>query len=283
MVTGKNRFVFVCPMYNAGETLSQTLYSLYGQSYKNWRIILIDDVSDDSNRHKERTTIHTHTYVRYDPLAIDEGGYVPVREYSEDEWKYRGVEDKHVTAIFNREKRWEVANVLAGIKTCEDDDIVCRIDADDYLVDLDALAIIDQVYNEHKLDALWTAHRWGFSDHNISAPMPDEADPYCYPWVSSHLKTFRKRLINGIPIDNFKNMEGKLVQRAGDQAIYLPVLHRAKKRAFLPRVTYHYTIDVQKPGLFTCDDSKFQKAEADFIRNRGFIASGIPWEEALQT
>lgn len=184
-----------------------------------------------------------------------------------------------VTFTRNATKKWEVLNVLTGIKECEDDDIICRIDADDYLTDLDALAILNEAYKQTGCDVLWTMHRWGLSDFNISAQLPDNAEPYKHPWVSSHLKTFRKKLINGVSINNFKNMDGKLVQRAGDQAIYLPVLHRAKKRLFLPRVMYHYTIDVEKPGLFTCDDSKFQKAEADFIRQRGFVTDGEPWEK----
>jgi glycosyltransferase involved in cell wall biosynthesis len=257
MVTGKNRFVFVCPMYNAAATLPQMLHSLCGQSYENWKLILVDDVSDEEN-HK----LAAQTILQFQSMM---GG-----SYS----------DKIVDS-WNEEKRWEVANVLAGIKMCEDDDIVCRIDADDYLVDLDALTIIDQVYNEHGLDALWTAHRWGFSDHNISGKMPDQADPYRYPWVSSHLKTFRKRLINGIPIDNFKNMEGQLIRRAGDQGLYLPVLRAAKRRAYLPRACYHYTIDEQGGAVYQTADAKFQKAEADFIRARGYIEHGTPWEDVI--
>lgn len=169
------------------------------------------------------------------------------------------------------------------LRDCEDEDIICRIDADDWLIDLDALAIINETYNKLGCDALWTAHRWGFSDHNISGPMPPTANPYVHPWVSSHLKTFRKRLLNGVPYQNFLNMNGELVRRAGDQSLYLPVLHNAKHRIFLPRVMYHYSIDEQNGAVYHTDDARFQKAEADFIRNRGYIADGIAWEEAIKT
>jgi hypothetical protein len=100
--------------------------------------------------------------------------------------------------------------------------------------------------------------------------MPDDADVYAYPWVSSHLKTFRKTLINEVKDENFRGEDGNYIRRAGDQAIYLPVLHKSKKRLFLPRVMYHYTIkDV--PETYQTDDARFQKDEAIFLRKRGFV------------
>lgn len=242
-------------MFNASETLPRMLYSIYGQSYDNWKIVLIDDVSDSVHVANAKDWLQ-----RFDHLNSG-----------------------RVTTIWNAEKKWEVANVLRGLQECEDSDIVCRIDADDWLTELDALTYLNVLYNQSGADALWTAHRWGFTDKNISAPMPGDADPYKYPWVSSHLKTFRKSLLNGVPYENFTNMNGDLVRRAGDQSLYLPVLHNAKRRGFVPRVMYHYTIDERGGAVYQTDDAKFQKAEADFLRGRGYVAQGKPWEEGLQT
>jgi len=253
-MTGENRFVFVAPMYNASETLERMLHSLYGQSYGNWRLFLIDDVSDRGETRRCEEILYT----------------------------FNVLNSLRVRVIWNDEKKWEVANVLHGISLCEPDDIICRIDADDWLTDLDALAIIDHAYRQYELDCLWTAHRWGLSDKNISGPMPNGADPYKHPWVSSHLKTFRKRLLDGVPYENFLNMNGDLVRRAGDQCLYLPVLRNAKSRAYLPRVMYHYHIDERGGAVYQTDDARFQKAEADFIRARGYIESGMPWEKTTK-
>jgi len=237
-----NNFVFVCPMFNASSTLARLLHSLYGQSYDSWRIVLIDDVSDKNDSMRCNEIIYSFRNFVYGKIKI----------------------------IHNAEKKWEVANVLHGISMCDDNDIVCRIDADDWLTDLDALAIIDSTYQQTGCDALWTAHRWSFSDKNISGPMPEDADPYVFPWVSSHLKTFRKSLINDVKDENFRGEDGNYIRRAGDQAIYLPVLKKAKKRLFLPRVMYHYTIkDV--PETYQTDDARFQRDEAVFLRKRGYI------------
>lgn len=242
----QNRFVFVAPMYNASETLPRMLHSICGQSYDNWKVILIDDVS--SNDHVEKCK-----KIQKDFSSMLDQTY---RE--------------KIDFIWNVEKKWEVANVLTGISKCEDEDIICRIDADDWLTDLDALMIINHAYEQTGCETLWTAHRWSFSDKNISNSMPNDVDVYAYPWVSSHLKTFRKKLINEVKDENFRGEDGNYIRRAGDQAIYLPVLHNSKKRFFLPRVMYHYTIkDV--PETYQTDDARFQRDEAVFLRRRGFI------------
>lgn len=229
-------------MYNASETLERMLHSLFGQSYANWKLFLIDDVSSSEHRRKCGEIIrrfHAHDYQKID-------------------------------VTWNSEKLWEVANVLNGISRCEDDDIVCRIDADDWLTDLDALAMIDAAYTKTDCDLLWTAHRWGFSDKNISAQLPQDADPYVHPWVSSHLKTFRKRLLNGVKDENFRGEDGEYFKRIGDQAIYLPALKNSRIRVFMPRVMYHYTID-DVPETYQTDDARFQRDEAIYLRQRGYL------------
>lgn len=264
MTAGDNRFVFVAPMYNASDYVGQMLASIVAQSYKNWRVILIDDMSDKGSNgllgHAEKQKF---TIAQWQGIVNCEnlGG--------------------HIDVVWNTEKKWEVANVLHGISMCDDNDIICRIDADDWLTEIDALAYLNALYKQIGADALWTAHRWGFTDKNISGPLPGDADPYKHPWVSSHLKTFRKRLINGVPYENFTNMNGDLVRRAGDQAIFLPILYRASRRGFVPRVMYHYTLDEKGGAVYQTDDARFQKAEADFLRSRGYISSGDSWEQRL--
>jgi len=242
----ENRFVFIAPMYNASATLPRLLHSLYGQSYSKWMLYLIDDLSSPNEREEEARVITRFRSLR------DQGC-------------------RHLKVKWNSEKKWEVANVIYGInEACCDEDIVCRIDADDWLVDLDALHIINEAYNDTKCNALWTAHRWGYSDKNISGPLPDDADPYVHPWVTSHLKTFKKRLLNDVCDENFRGEDGEYIQRAGDQAIYLPVLRNAGKRVFLPRVMYHYTIE-DVPETYQTDDARFQRDEAQFLRRRGYV------------
>ena len=236
-----NRFVFIVPCFNARDTIVQMLLSVVSQSYARWKIIIRDDMSTDNT-----------------PEII--------RSFS----RHMGIEE-NVSLTVNTEKMWEVKNILEALKECEEDDIICRLDGDDWLCDLDVLSIINHRYETMGIDALWTAHRWGFENYNISGPMEQNADVYDHPWVSSHFKTFRKSLITHVKDDNFRNEDGEYFKRIGDQAVYLPVLHNSIKWHFEPIIAYHYTIDMS-PQTFQTDDAKFQRDEGVYLRERGYVS-----------
>lgn len=238
-----NDFVFITPMRNAHSTLQQMINSVIAQAYHSWRIILIDDSSTEESVRSVKQIVHKSNDF---------------------------LQKEKITLITRSSRQWETANVLAALNACRSNEIACRLDADDWLIDADALMIIDSIYTNEKCDALWTKHRWGFTAYNISDALPDKADPYNHAWVTSHLKTWRVDLSHNINDLNYRNENGEYVKRAGDQAIYLPVLHKSQRRLFLPLVMYHYTIDM-RAETFASDDAKFQKAEADFLRRRGFV------------
>lgn len=234
-------------MFNASSTLPTLLHSICGQSNDNWKLILIDDVSSDY-------------HVRESKRILSEFKSINC-----------GIYANKIIDVWNADKKWEVANVLHGISLCEnDDDIICRIDADDWLTDLDCLAFLGRAYGGRRFDAMWTAHRWAFSDKNISGPMSPGSNPYEHPWVSSHLKTFRKYLLDNVNDENYRGEDGNYIRRAGDQAIMLPALHNAKSYMYVPRVMYHYSIkDV--PETYQTTDAVFQRDEALFLRQRGYV------------
>ncbi len=237
-----NRFVFIMPAFNAAETIYRSIMSVWFQTHSNWKIIIRDDLSTD------RTP-----------------------ELVEQIKKQLQISDNKISLTVNTEKHWEVRNIVEALKECESSDIICRLDGDDWLCDCDALSIINQQYNTGGYDALWTSHRWSFSNHNISGPLPKNANPYTHPWVSSHLKTFRKKLIESVKDENFRGEDGEYFKRIGDQTIYLPVLHQAAGNwHYEPIVAYHYTIDMS-PNTFQTEDAKFQRDEGIFLRQRGFI------------
>jgi glycosyltransferase involved in cell wall biosynthesis len=237
-----NKFVFIMPAYNAENTIDRTIGSVAFQTYDNWKILIRDDMSTDK-------TIDT----------------------IKNACKKYNIPEHKLSFKTNTKKKWEVANIIDCLPEIDSQDIVCRLDADDWLCDCDVLSIINNSYEKTGVSVLWTAHRWAYTHQNISRPMPKNANPYEHPWVSSHLKTFRKFLIEDIKDENFRNQEGEYFKRIGDQAIYLPVLHQsAGNWYFEPIVAYHYTIDI-KPQTFQTEDAKFQRAEAEFLRSRGYV------------
>ena len=240
-------FVFVTPAFNCQEEIRQTILSVCAQSYKNWRMVVYDDLSEDA----------TSQVVEDMSRSLDLG--------------------EKLRVVSRTEKYGEVRNTYDAVQEIGNHEVICRLDAGDWLTETDCLHILDAVYRTHSPAVLWTKHRWAFTDHNISGPLTSaDANVYGHPWVSSHLKTFRRDAMNGINDKNYLDEDGEWIMIACDQAVFLPLLHKAyldnRPRLFLPRVMYHYNIDLADPSLFTCDRSITQKVSAESIRERGYIS-----------
>jgi len=242
-----NRFVFIVPTYNCENSISQTLHSMMAQSYNEWRAIIINDMSTD------KTLISIEAAISNSKFA-----------------------DKFII-INNLEKMGEVRNTLNASKLIEEDEIVCRVDGGDWLTDNDTLWFLNTVYQDDKVDIVWTSHRWAYTDKNISGPinLSQGQTVYQHPWVSSHMKTFRNSRLKLVPDANFRDENGNYIVIACDQAIFLPMMHMSllenKKIGHVPLVCYHYDIDLQDKNLFKSDRSINQKNSAEWIRSRGFI------------
>ena len=242
-----NNFVFLITCFNETEGIKKTLKTLNAQSYSNWRAIIRNDMSTDN------TYDSTLKYISQNKDL-----------------------DEKVLLIDNTRKFGEVENTLDSLHLINDDEIVCRIDAGDWLVDNDTLYFLNSIYAENKdLDVAWTSHRWGFTSQNISGPMPIEWDVYKHPWVSSHMKTFRKSCFNDIPESNFKDENNEFIMIACDQAIFLPLLHktnlRKRKYGHIPFVSYHYNIKTNDPSIYQTERALRQKDTAINIRKRGYL------------
>jgi len=243
----KNKFVFVVPYYNAEDNISKTLHSMMAQSYDDWRAIVINDISTDNGSSFVNKivngSIHRHKF----------------------------------TLIDRTEKYGEVRNTLDALDSIDDDEIVCRLDGGDWLVENDLLWIINESYKDSNQAVAWTAHRWSYTSRNISGHLnllPGQT-VYQHPWVSSHLKTFRAGQLRKVPKTNFFTDLGEYIMIACDQAIFLPMMHlsylEGKKLNFIPVLGYHYNIDLGNKNLFTSSRTINQKMSAEMIRERGFL------------
>ena len=243
----KNRFVFVIPYYNAEEDIAKTLHSLMSQSYDEWRAIVINDMSTDNGPSLVK--------------KIVEGS----------------IHKDKFTLIDRTEKHGEVRNTLVSLESIQNDEVVCRLDGGDWLLENDLLWILNENYKDPFLAVAWTAHRWSYTSRNISGAMNIQPGQtvYQHPWVSSHLKTFRAEQLKKVPKKNFLTDENEYIMIACDQAIFLPMMHlsllEGKKLNFIPVVGYHYNIDLSNKNLFTSQRSINQKMSAEMIRSRGYL------------
>jgi len=244
-----NDLVIVTPAWNCENSIRQTCMSVIAQSYDNWRMIVVDDVSSDATSQK-------------------------VADLSNN----LGLGEK-ISILRREEKYGEVRNTYDIVHDqCNKNDIVVRLDGGDWITDNDCFYILNEIYKNPTYDpaVLWTAHRWEYNtNQNISNNLDSSMDVYTHPWVSSHLKTFRKSSMDGINKKNYFDENGSWIMIACDQAIFLPMLEKSRREkknlVYLPMCMYHYSIDLLREDLFTCDRSQQQKFSAERIRKRGFI------------
>ena len=240
-----NKFKILTPAFNSEKEIEQTIMSVVGQTYKNWEMIIVDDVSDDNTG----------------KVVLEIAEKLDLKE--------------KIKLVTRTEKHGEVRNTIECLKNFDDDDIVVRLDAGDWITDLGCLQIIDSIYSEHDPAVLWTAHRWAFTVQNISGQIDSSVSVYDQEWRSSHLKTFRVKDFKGLNPENFKDEKGDYIMIACDQAVFLPMMERARRKdrklIFLPMVMYHYNIDLNKENLYHNERSYAQRDSAIWIRKRGYI------------
>ena len=144
------------------------------------------------------------------------------------------------------------------------------IDGDDELCNNDAVKLLHKAYEDPEMDVVWTAHKWDINGLNISRKLPENINPYQYPWCSSHLRTFRASLLSEVPESNFKDHKGEWFERGYDQALMLPLLYRARKHKYLPDVCYLYKINSVSVNDRDWAEHK-QLRTVNLVRARGFL------------
>jgi len=226
---------FISPTYNASFHLRDLYESLKEQTNKNWDWVILNDMSTD------------------DTLSI-------AKEIeSEDELE-------RVTVIDHKEKKFALKGIYDYIEEYNDfsEQIIAIVDGDDALCNENTVDIILKEYeNNPNLDALWTAHSWDINGMNISNDLPGNLNPYQYPWVSSHLKTFKVNVFKNIPEENFQDLDGEWFESGYDQVLYLPILYLAKERKFINEICYLYRFNNKNNQ----EDLKVSK----LIRARGYV------------
>ena len=185
------------------------------------------------------------------------------------------LEDK-IKVKSRAEKYGETRNTVEECRHLDPEDVVVRLDAGDYITDIGCLEILNHEYITHDPAVIWTDQRWKFTDINISGPIEIDRSFYEQPWRTSHLKTFRVRDFKGLNPKNFMDEDGEWIIIACDQAIFLPMLERARIRKrpvmYIPRTMYHYDCDaVHDPSIYEGERALKQKDMAEWIRKRGYL------------
>ncbi len=229
---------FVTACRNIQDNVERLIGSVQCQTAHDWHLTVVDDASTDDTLERLKSTSR---------------------------------EDARISVVSNSERRHALRNIVNVARSLRPDEIVATLDGDDELCNARTVELLLREYDAGA-DVVWTAHKWDTNGMNISGHMPDGVDPYAWPWVTSHLRTFRAALLAHISDENFLNHRGEWFKRGYDQALMLPVLRVGGRRKFIPEVCYQYNIDSASiPASERNWAEVDQISTVNIVRARGFL------------
>lgn len=208
------RFTVITTCYNCEKWIKNCIESVGNQEYKNWDMIIIDDGSTDLTKQ-----------------IIDD--YI--------------ITQPQIKCIHNEKNNGRaLENIIFAIKTsnADDENIIISLDGDDWLSNNYVMTYLDNIYKDSQI----------LITYGQFEPLSHEYHNYCKPiidiktyrktgfWVTSHLRSFKKKLFNKIKDEDLKDENGKYYKTAWDLAFMFPMLEMAgeKRSKFIPDVLYIY-------------------------------------------
>jgi glycosyltransferase involved in cell wall biosynthesis len=264
----QNRIVLVTPFFNAKNYLKKCIDSVLQQDYENYRMFLINDASTDDS----------------------------VSEITRVLSKYSKELTNKVTVISNTKNVGALKNQVDIIRQLEDDDIVFLLDGDDWLInDNNVFNFFNNMYNEGYEFTYGSC--WSVVDNIplISQPYPEEVKErksyrqHKFNWniPYSHLRTFRKRLINQIPDSDFKNSNDEWYRAGGDISLFYSLIENAEpsKIKVVQEIVYNYH-DASPLNDYKINGSEQTKNANEIIAKRKMnkkILIAIPTAKYVET
>ena len=206
----------VTPLYNVEKWIENAIKSVKAQDYKNFRHVIIDDMSTDASAEVIKKTI--------------------------------GADDRFIF-IENTEKKFAMGNIFDTLSSLEvaDEEIIINLDGDDWLATPRCLSIVNDVYN--KTGCVMTFG--SYKDYpsglrgKFSRPLKEDTVKEKRfrdtPWTTSHLRTYKFKLWNKIEKKDLLDEDGQFYKKTCDLALMYPMLEMAgEKVQFIEKILYVY-------------------------------------------
>lgn len=216
----------ITPFYNAEKYISNCINSVASQDYNNYMMYLINDSSTDNSLNIAKECI--------DNLPKDIQGRFVI--------------------INNKANRGAVYNQIRTLKTfpIDDDSLVMFLDGDDWLrADNNIFNYYNNLFANDKTDYAYGSC-WSLADNIplIAQPYPNQIKQnktyrdYKFNWGMPypHLRVFRKKLVNNIDEEVFKDEVGNWFKAGGDNATFYNIIEQAdpNKVVAVQEIFYNY-------------------------------------------
>ena len=237
----QNRFIIVSPGYNGVDFIPSWKACIENQSYKNYKVIFIDDASTDNTKE-----VASNMLSGWKPLA---------------------------KAIYREENKGILYNKTIPLLEwgeMEDDDIVVILDEDDLFHNDFVLEYLNNVYQD---EAIWFTYgtlmgtNSGVMRH-FCQPIPQNASIRKLPWITSQLKTVKWFVYKNVLKKDLMDMNGEWFKACSDLSMFWPIIEMIGPRhiKFIPHVTYIYREATGKNVHLT--NREYQLACDKFLRGK---------------
>lgn len=203
----KNRpFTIVIVGHNNGATVEKTLASVFSQNYENYRLIYIDDASDNGSFDLARDLVY-------------ESQHLP-----------------QVTLVRNEERLGNLANIFRAVQTCQDDEIVVVLQGEDWLAHEWVLQRLNAYYADPDL-WLGLCQNIDFPTYQMGPPQDLKGLSFRLQSSSSpYLKTFYAALFKKIRESDFISA-GAFLPACAELAYMAPMVEMGEGHVqFIPEV-----------------------------------------------
>ena len=207
----QQNIVVITPFYNASDYIVKCIESVAAQDYDNYEQWLIDDCSTDDSYEKAKE------YIESLPISIRN----KFRLYS------------------NSQNIGAVSNQLSRIHIAPPNSIIMLLDGDDWLVPNNT---IFHLYNDlYSKGAEFTyGSCWSLADNIplIAQDYPSDVKEsreyrkHKFAWniPYTHLRTFDRKLFNGINLSNLKDHNGEYMKAGADGGLFYELLENANPK-----------------------------------------------------
>jgi glycosyltransferase involved in cell wall biosynthesis len=203
--------IILTTLYNAENYIENCLGSLMGQSVKEFKCFITDDISTDNSANIAENFIK---------------------------------DDNRFTLIRNQKKYYQPGNydqIIRGDYGIEDNDIIIELDGDDSLPDVNVLKRINELYSDNNV---WIANgSFRYTDGRAGfASKQNFNDIRNLNFTASHIRTWRAFLWRNIKIEDLKDESGDYWKVAGDLSFMFPMLEMSGEEhyRFMPEINYRY-------------------------------------------
>jgi len=211
------KLVIMTTLYNAEKYIQKCIESVKYQSFKNFLMVITDDLSKDSSK------------------AI-------VKDLIKDDSRFLLIENQ--TKFYQPGNYWQISR----LPFVDDEDILVTLDGDDWLENINVLGRVFGYY--FRTNFLMTFGQFiqyhGENQYsNGFTCAPDFNNLRVSAWTTSHLRTFKAKVFRKILEEDLRSPSGNFWEVTGDQAIIYPMLEMVGNENvyFTNDINYVYNVE----------------------------------------